>query len=105
VSAGGEGEDVASGDGQGRKKDGIDLKVRQASGGVAEVVYTLPAEAQMSLSVYNVAGRRIATILEGRQPAGAGSARWVASSPVPTVYFIQLRSGDKSVAKRIFFVR
>ena len=84
--------------------NGIDLKVTQLSGGVAQVEYTLPAEAQMSLAVYNVAGRRIATIVEGRQPAGTRSAQWVVTNPLRTIYFVQLRSGDKSVAKRIFFV-
>ena len=62
-------------------EDEIDLKVAQVSPGVAQVEYTLPAEAQMSLSVYNVAGRRIATILEGRQPAGTGSAQWAVQEP------------------------
>jgi len=85
-------------------KDAIDLKVTQVSGGVAQVEYTLPAEARMTLSVYNVAGRRIATIAEGIQPAGTRSARWVPTNPMPTVYFVQLRSGDKSVVKRIFFL-
>ena len=92
------------GDAQGKKKDEIDLKVTQVAAGVAQVEYTLPTEAQVSLAVYNVAGRRVATILEGRQPAGTGSARWVPVNPAPTVYFVQLRSGDQAVAKRIFFI-
>ena len=66
--------------------------------------YTLPDEAQMTLSVYNVAGRRIATIAEGQQPAGTRTARWAPTNPMPTVSFVQLRSGGKSVVKRIFFL-
>jgi hypothetical protein len=59
----------------------------------------------MTLAVYDVAGRRVATIAQGRQPAGDGSATWTATNPVPTVYFVQLRVGEKAVAKRIFFAR
>ncbi len=77
----------------------------QTSSGVAQITYSLPAEAEMTLAVYDVAGRRIATIAEGRRPAGEGSATWTAAHPGKTVYFVQLRAGEKSVAKRIFFVR
>jgi hypothetical protein len=90
--------------GKGKNKDAIDLEVTQVSGGAAQVEYTLPAEARMTLSVYNVAGRRIATIAEGIQPAGTRSTRWVPTNPMRGVYFVQLRSGDKSVVKRIFFL-
>jgi len=89
---------------KGTNKDAIDLKVTQLSQGVAQVEYTLPTEARMTLSVYTVAGRRIATIVEGVQPAGTRSARWVPTNPMPTVYFVQLRSGDQSVVKRVFFL-
>ena len=95
--------DDAAGKGKGKKEE-IDLKVTQLSSGVAQVEYTLPAEAQMSLAVYNVAGRRVATIVEGRQPAGTRSVQWSATSRVPAVYFVQMRSGDQSVARRIFFL-
>ena len=93
----GKGDEVAN-------KDEIGLKVTQVSGGAAQVEYTLPEEAEMTLSVYNVAGRRVATIAQGRQPAGTGTVKWTAPNPVPTVYFVQLKSGNKSVAKRIFFI-
>jgi hypothetical protein len=76
--------DDGNSDGRGRKKDEIDLKVTQVSAGVAQVEYTLPAEAQVLLSVYNVAGRRIATIVEGNRPAGTSSAQWVPTNLVPT---------------------
>jgi len=88
----------------GKKKEEVDLQVTQLSSGVAQVEYTLPAEARMSLAVYNVAGRRIATILEGRQPAGTRTTQWVSTTRAPGVYFVQLRTADKSVARRIFFV-
>jgi len=104
---GGSGDDQGKGNGDGdnnARKDQFALKVTQVSGGAAQVEYTLPEEAEMTLSVYNVAGRRVATIAQGRQPAGTGSVQWTAPNPVPTVYFVQLRSGDKSVAKRIFFI-
>jgi hypothetical protein len=49
--------------------------------------------------------RRVATIAQGRQTAGECTSTWTAANPVPTVYFVQLRVGEKVVAKRIFFSR
>jgi len=81
-----------------------DLRVVQLSANVAEISYSLPTEADMSLAVYDVAGRKVATIAQGRQPAGAGSVNWTVAHPGKTVYFVQLRVGERSYAKRIFFM-
>jgi len=97
----------SSGDGSGgdagTKKDALDLKVTQVSGSTAQVQYTLPVEAQTTLFVYNVAGRRVATLVDGRQPAGTTSIQWAATNLARTVYFVQLRSGNKQVVQRIIF--
>jgi len=97
----------SSGDGgrgdAGTKKAAIDLKVTEVSGGIAQVQYTLPVEAQTTLFVYNVAGRRVATLVDGRQPAGTTSIQWIATNLARTVYFVQLRSGNKQVVQRIIF--
>jgi hypothetical protein len=85
--------------------DDPDLRVVQLSANVAQVSWSLPVEADMTLAVYDVAGRRVATIAEGRRPAGEGSATWTVARPGKTVYFVQLRVGEKSYAKRIFFMR
>jgi len=85
--------------------DDPDLRVVQLSANVAQISYSLPTAADMSLAVYDVAGRRVATIAQGRQPAGDGSATWTVAHPGKTVYFVQLRVGEKSYAKRIFFMR
>jgi hypothetical protein len=101
-SGDGGGGDAGGGD-AGTKKDAIDLKVTEVSGGVAQVQYTLPVEAQTTLFVYNVAGRRVATLVDGRQPAGTSSIQWVARNLARSVYFVQLRSGNKQVVQRIIF--
>ena len=45
-------------------------------GGSTQFVFSLPAPADVSLSVFDPAGRRVATVAQGRQGEGTHSLRW-----------------------------
>ncbi len=81
------------------------LKVFETAAGVAQIDFVLKEAADVTLVAYDVSGRRIATIDSGRKPAGAGRATWTVSDPKPTMYFVRLKAGEKSTAKRVFFRR
>ncbi len=40
------------------------------------ISYQLPAEADVRLEIYNIAGQKVATLAQGRQPAGYHSRTW-----------------------------
>lgn len=56
--------------------------------------YHLPADARVTLKVYDILGREIATLVEGLMPAGSHSVTWNASSYGSGVYFARLSASD-----------
>ena len=60
--------------------------------------YQLPYESQVHLSVYNMLGREVATLVNGTQEAGYKSAEWNANGVASGVYFYKLEAaaGGKS---------
>ena len=69
------------------------------------IQYSLPAEADVSLAVYDLAGRRLATLASGRVSAGAHTARWNwvdASGRALAAghYVVRLRVGDEVLTRR-----
>ena len=59
----------------------------------------------MELSVYNAAGRRVATLLEGRVDAGRRSVAWhgvdqAGRTVASGVYFFQLTHDGETVSRK-----
>jgi len=54
------------------------------------ISYALPSECHVELSVHSVDGRRVATLVDGIQPAGRQSVTWDAAAQASGVYFYRL---------------
>ncbi len=57
-------------------------------------VRTLPADSRVNLSVYDIAGRRVATLVDGIQPGGGHEAAWNGRTDggarsAPGIYFLR----------------
>ncbi len=66
----------------------------------ASISFTLPARADASLRVYDIAGRIVSTIARGDMVAGAHEAGWDLRSDRGSkagngVYFLELRAGSQ----------
>ncbi len=72
--------------------------------GFATLVYTLPRAGDVSLDVYDVRGRRVATPVSGRQPAGSHHAAWDASRVPAGMYFVDLRFGGERSSRRVLVI-
>jgi hypothetical protein len=75
-----------------------------------EISYDLPAGGHVTLAVYDLQGRRVATLVDAPQAAGRQSVQWdgcdAAGRPVATgVYLYRLRTGPLSELKRLAVVR
>ena len=73
------------------------------------IPYELPTAAHVRLEVFNLLGQRIATLLDGPQPAGYHSARWhgteaVGRAAAAGVYLYRLRAGDDTRTGRMVLV-
>lgn len=64
--------------------------------------YTLAVQSRVRLTVYNILGQEIATLVDGIQPAGGKEVRWNASSGASGVYFYRLSAAGTGSAHRQF---
>ncbi len=74
------------------------------------ITYSLPRAGQVTLSVYDVAGRRIATLVDSVQPAGTTSVGWSgrnhSGQPVASgVYFYRLVTEDRALTRKMLLLK
>jgi predicted esterase/photosystem II stability/assembly factor-like uncharacterized protein len=64
--------------------------------------YQLPSQSRVRLSIYNVLGEKISTLVEGIQNAGYNSVQWDGSSVSSGVYFYRLQATSTSDPAKTF---
>ena len=75
-----------------------------------EISYSLSAEADLDLSVYDASGRMVATLATGHAVPGLYTSRWDGTDDsgnrAPAgMYFTRLASGEKSVTRKMTLIR
>lgn len=70
-------------------------------GSQTRISYAVPRAGDVSLVVYDAAGRPVQTLASGRREAGRYSATWNAAGASNGVYFYTLTSGKTSVTKKL----
>ena len=73
--------------------------------GQATIEYTLPEAQEVTLEVYDVLGRRVATLENGRRQAGRHTLRLDGGSLPSGVYFGRLKAGEQTRSQKITVVR
>ena len=73
------------------------------------IPYQLPVSTDVRLDVFNVLGQRVATLVNGVQPAGYHTARWDATdgagrAVAAGVYLYRLRGGGVTLTERMVLV-
>jgi hypothetical protein len=71
----------------------------------ATVQYTLPEAGEVSLEVYDLLGRRVATLVKGSKQAGRHQVRLRGGDLPSGVYFGRLEAGSQTVTQKITVVR
>ncbi|HTY58741.1 MAG TPA: T9SS type A sorting domain-containing protein [Bacteroidota bacterium] len=69
------------------------------------ITFNLPSRGAVSLAVYDVLGRRVATLVDGNLPAGAHTAVWDGRSCATGVYFYRLRAEGFAQTKKMLLLR
>lgn len=67
--------------------------------------YSVPTAGNVELAVYDLNGRRIATLLDGYRSAGAGEVTWDASAHSAGVYVYRLTAGDMSATGKMIYMK
>ncbi len=95
---------------EGKREEAMPEKVRLTSypnpaGRRATIEYALPEAREVTLQVYDVLGRRVATLEQGRKKAGRHTARLETSRLSSGVYFGRLEAGEQTRTQKITVVR
>jgi hypothetical protein len=69
------------------------------------IQFTLPAESEVTLAIYDLAGRRVQVLESGPRPAGAHQVTWRTAGVGSGMYFCRVRAGGASVTVPILVVR
>jgi flagellar hook assembly protein FlgD len=72
--------------------------------------FDLPEPVDVTLSVYDVMGRRVATLVQERLPSGSHDITWQGRGQngqalASGVYFMRLTAGDRTATRRLTIVR
>jgi len=67
--------------------------------------YELPARAHVTLKVYDLLGRVVATLVNQERPAGGHSVTFDATELPGGVYFYQMRAGNFGDVKKLLLLR
>lgn len=77
------------------------LALPRIEGGRALVEYTLAAPGEVSLAIFDVAGRRVASLADGVQERGAHRASLNLQRVAHGIYFVRLRAPGKVFTRRM----
>jgi hypothetical protein len=75
------------------------------AGRSSHISFSLPTASAVELSIFNIAGQKVATLAQGPMTAGAHAVEWKTGNVPNGVYFYQLQTGSRSVSQKIVVVK
>ena len=72
---------------------------------VTNVRFTLPKQADVDLSVFDLAGRKVATLVKGSLAAKSYEYKWNGAGAGAGIYFVRLRAGSETYNLRTVTLR
>ena len=67
--------------------------------------FAIPVDSEVSLSIYNLQGREVSTLISGYMDAGYHSAVWNAGSYSSGVYFVKMVAGEYLSTQKLVLVK
>ncbi len=72
---------------------------------VTKIRYEIPKQSRVTIYVFDILGRIVATLLDGKQPAGKYELEWRAAGIASGIYFYSMKAGDFSDTKKLILLR
>ena len=69
------------------------------------ISYQLPASSLVSLDVFDMTGRKVATLVNGQVPAGEHQVTFNAASLSSGMYMYRLQAGTQIMTKKMMLVK
>ena len=70
-----------------------------------EISFTLPGSENVSLEIFDITGRKVATLIDGVQSAGTNTVRFDASSLSSGMYIYRLQSNSFSLTRKMMLIK
>ena len=67
--------------------------------------FAIPVDSEVSLSIYNLQGREVSTLIDGNMDAGYHSVVWNADSYSSGVYFVKMVAGEFVNTQKLMLVK
>jgi hypothetical protein len=77
---------------------------------MTRILYAIPYESRVRLSVHDVRGRVVTVLLDTRLPEGEHSVTWhslnsTGASTPPGVYFVRLEAGSAADTRKVILLQ
>ena len=69
------------------------------------IIFRLPENKHVTLTIYDITGREVTTLVDGYQYAGEHSVIWSAVNMPTGVYFYRLVAGSYTTVRRMLLVK
>ncbi|NGP90207.1 choice-of-anchor D domain-containing protein [Fodinibius halophilus] len=69
------------------------------------IEYSVPHQSKVSLEVFDITGRKIATLINETKPAGKYDATWNAEGASSGIYFYRLETATRVITKKMTLVK
>jgi hypothetical protein len=69
------------------------------------IKYDLPKSSDVSIDIFDILGRKVETLISGKQLAGSHSVIWDAKDVSSGIYFYKIQAGDFSDTKRCLLLK
>jgi flagellar hook assembly protein FlgD len=72
---------------------------------VTTLSFAIPVDSDVSLSIYNLQGREVSTLIDKNMDAGYHSVVWNADSHASGVYFVKMVAGNYVNTQKLMLVK
>ena len=72
---------------------------------VTTLSFILPAESEVAISIYNIQGRELVSLVDGNMDAGYHSVVWDANSYASGVYFVNMAAGEFVNTQKLMLIK
>ncbi len=95
-------------------KNGLDLVPKEFAitsiypnpfNSIAKVAYDLPHSDDVFIGVYDISGRLVSTLYEGRQHTGSHIVSWDGSQVSTGLYFVRMQAGGRDIIRKVTLVK
>ena len=72
---------------------------------VTTLSFTIPTQSEVAISIYNIQGREVSSLIDGNIDAGYHSVVWNADTEASGLYFVKMVAGEFVSTQKLMLVK